>query len=953
MKTQISREGFRADKRYAGVYQQQGRMIIDRDWNELVDILKSRVDEALIDVIGIGSPKGGEVTIQMAGGAPRLLPGRVYAGGLAGYVESVPDVSWPYGLNQQKGFPSAPPLPPAGTAYKIYADLWERPVVSLEDKDLRDPALHGADTCTRTQVMAQIKTCAVALDPRSLPSSGHGLLTLRFPAAGGQLGSDPCDPKVAEVDPVGGDFLFRLEVHDVRWPAGGDPDLPERVVVKWSRENGAEQYEFEEAPDWFAAGPWIYELYTVESEQHLGYHVPVLANNQSWEPKRGTLAATMPPTASKGTLVRRWDGYLVFVQSGGLWSVSSAEGETPDVTAPGATVTFETATHGEITRAVARVGLSDLEFLLEVDGAVFVPGDYWSAPVRRAHYQAGGELLKEAFPSGIYHRYVPLAEVQANGQLRALTAAEQRRLAFPRLTDLEAADMGYTTSCGSGLFNASHDTVKKALDRLCEIGAQHVSYTMPDDTSVYEGKNPQTVAQALDLLADVRAEQIAYKPEQFPAIEEVRSALDELFGRSSSGGNYVTVGNGGQFQTIELALEALEEETSDIALALMPGDHDLGGISIGSKGKSLHLSIVGLGGASRLHLNALSDTSVSGLASFRLERVHLISQNKTLDVSGCHEAILADNVLESSNLEGKHLIHVAQNDRLVIRGNHIDVQWAAQDPFFENILQLEQFENLRDLFSVSLTEFRQRVQILTQAILSSSQREAIGRGILDRAEDNTGVPKPIRDACRPIGQAILDDGGKVARRFEDLRYLLYIRNPGTGVVIGPLNGPTIVEGNQGTGLIGLLGRPGSVTHFPNGFYAAAQAGRFPFQSASYSLEIRNNMLAGVRAGETLVTDLTTAINTGASRPIPFWYEHIDVAGNVFDQGDNHFIAPEVTLTGNNFRVRNSSVAGWTIGTAGLYTSNRTNNSGSRLNNGIAPAQIVESANLRLAVRSVP
>lgn len=955
MKTQISQDGFRPDRRYTGVYQQQGRMITDRDWNELVDILKTRVDDALVDVIGTGSPKGRSIKIQVTGGAPRLFPGYVYAGGLAGFVEPAPDVTtFPFGLQQQKGFPSAPPPPPAQATYKIYADLWERPVGALEDEDLRDPALHGADTCTRTQVMTQIKTCPAAQDPQLFPSAGDGRLTLRFPEAGGQTGPDPCDPLTQEVDPVGGDFLFRLEVHDVRWPANTDPDQPERVVLKWSRENGAEQHAFKKAElDWFSAGPWAYELYSVTSEQHLGYHVPVLGN-QSWEPRRGRLFPAFPQEEPDGDLIRRWDGYLVLVQSGGLWAVSNEEGETADVTAPGATVTFGTAHHGEITRQVAQIALADLEIHLELFG-IFIPGDYWTAPVRRAAYQPGGELLKEAFPNGIYHRYVPLVEVQTNGVIVKPTTAQQRRMAFPRLTDLDAGDLGYTTDCGSGLFNNNHDTVKKALDRLCEIAALHVSYTRPQggDTSIFRGHNPLTVAQALDLLADVKADDILYTNEQFPSVQHVQGALDELFSRPASGGNYVTVGNGGQYQTIALALEALQDDTLDIALALMPGDHDFGGIGFGGEEKPYHLSIVGLGGATRLHLNSLADTSVKDVASFRLERVKLISQDRSLEVSGCHEVILADNVLESSHLAGgRHFIRLSENKRLVIRGNHIDVQWEVPDPFYEHILELNEFDDILDLFSVNLTEFRERAQGVADGILSSSDRIAIGQGIIDRATDDTTPPTVVREACIAVGQAILDDERNIARRLEDLRFLLYNRKPGCGIVLGPLNGPTIIEGNQGTGLIGLLGVPTGNADFlsiRDAFLAAAREGRFPLVNPRHSLQIRNNALSGVRIGENVVNEIIAAATSGGLRPIPYWYRQIEVSGNVFEHGVCHFAGEEVTINGNNFSALGANASIWTIGSAGLYTSNRATLSFSRILSGIALNSVVQGLNLRINV----
>jgi hypothetical protein len=130
--------------------------------------------------------------------------------------------------------------------------------------------------------------------------------------------------------------------------------------------------------------------------------------------------------------------------------------------------------------------------------------------VRRATYQAGKELLKNASSSGIVHRYVTLAEVLTTNQLKPRTAQEQRKLAFPRLTELDAGDMGYSTTCTSGLYDATHDTVKKALDRLCAINGVHVGYTKPGDTSVYKGNNPTTVKGALDLLANVTSDDIGY-----------------------------------------------------------------------------------------------------------------------------------------------------------------------------------------------------------------------------------------------------------------------------------------------------------------------------------------------------------------------------------------------------------------------------------------------------------
>ena len=145
MKTEISRDGFNAGKRYSGVYQQQGRMIIDRDWNELMDVVKARLDAALFDVLGSGSPRGNGVQVQKdkPQSAVRLRPGSIYVDGVAARVAPGPGA--PAGptiaFDQQAGFPTPTALPGANQTYTLYADVWERAVTSLEDPDLLDPPL--------------------------------------------------------------------------------------------------------------------------------------------------------------------------------------------------------------------------------------------------------------------------------------------------------------------------------------------------------------------------------------------------------------------------------------------------------------------------------------------------------------------------------------------------------------------------------------------------------------------------------------------------------------------------------------------------------------------------------------------------------------------------------------------------------------------------------------------
>lgn len=247
MKTQLSRHSFDADRRYSGVYQQMGRMFTDADWNELSDLTKQRLADVLTDVIGSGTPRGRglveRVELEGGGQSANLHWGYAYVDGIIAQVRpnaeaatASPDsVDFVYG--QQADFPSPPPQPESD--HILYLDVWERTVVVLEDRGLLDPGLQGADTCTRTQTMAQVKWCDPTVDPEDPvvnPPIGEAELTLELREASTE--PDPCDPCADEIalqDKVG-NYLFRVEVHDVVYDDAG---LPERVTLKWSSENGA------------------------------------------------------------------------------------------------------------------------------------------------------------------------------------------------------------------------------------------------------------------------------------------------------------------------------------------------------------------------------------------------------------------------------------------------------------------------------------------------------------------------------------------------------------------------------------------------------------------------------------------------------------------------------------------------------------------------------------------
>ncbi len=484
MKIQASRDSHRTDRRYAGVYQQQGRMITDADWNELMDIVIERRREALGDVIQNGVPRDGGLTIDsVLTSGVHIHPGHLYAGGTLARLPGNHSDAISY--LQQPDFPHAPDLPSA--AYKLYADVWDRPLTSLEDSNVRDAALHGADTCARTQTVVQIKWCDAGLDPEKPadnPTRGDAHLSLTLRRA--QAVVDPCDPCAAQElgdDPSQvGNYLFRVEVHDVEWSA-----VTKQVTgltLKWSSENGAEQYALGAVPQGFRGQHWAYELFNDDTERHLGVQLGAGDNF----PRRGSLSAPYPGEEQTGPYqyVRRWDGFALLTRTGTRWGVEGTDrgGSLRE------SVTL--ANDGDVTLGdVVSCNLHNLTLSLELKDRVFVAGDYWTAPVREAVHRLEehkDEVLKDAPPTGIVHHYLTLGLVTVeNGgppkvaEPRDLVVpssdAVRRRLDFPSLTTLLARDVGFEKTC-VGLYGNA-ENVQEALKNLCDIDASDIAYTDP------------------------------------------------------------------------------------------------------------------------------------------------------------------------------------------------------------------------------------------------------------------------------------------------------------------------------------------------------------------------------------------------------------------------------------------------------------------------------------------
>ncbi|MDP2106687.1 MAG: hypothetical protein Q8J76_11890, partial [Desulfobulbaceae bacterium] len=287
------------------------------------------------------------------------------------------------------------------------------------------------------------------------PTSGNAPLTLALWRASSAV--DPCDPCAAEVDLDArvGNYLFRVEVHQVQHNIDGSLQL----TVKWSSENGAEQHRFDQLPPGFKQGNWVYEFFNLSCEENLGVHLA-----KGFIPSRGQLSTTLPSVAPSGNpWVRRWDGCCVLnCSSGGAWSFGSGS-DKGVLLATG----LDSESHGYVAvGANLELNLAAMAFSLGLSTHQFVAGDYWLAEVREATHAPGSTLLNGVPPQGVKHHYLVLAELDSAGVVQVSgDDADRRRMEFPPLSDLWAKDVGYDPEeCGE----SPAQNVQQALDWLCQ-----------------------------------------------------------------------------------------------------------------------------------------------------------------------------------------------------------------------------------------------------------------------------------------------------------------------------------------------------------------------------------------------------------------------------------------------------------------------------------------------------
>ncbi|MET0646941.1 MAG: DUF6519 domain-containing protein [Pyrinomonadaceae bacterium] len=271
MKGDFSRQTFARRNHYSGVRMQQGRVQLDADWNEQADITAHRARVTTRDIIGgCGGPLKNAAfkvrplprrlepprpepedrpVIDPSGVTPIRLPRRVvtnvgdfFLGAGRYYVDGILcENEREVRYSEQPDFPEATTLGDAPfddeALYLLYLDVWERHLTALDAPHIRETALGGPDTATRTKTVWQAKlwkvpraggvVCPDVFGAFMRTEVGRNTGLLNASSVPEDPGSNPCI-----VPPSAGyrgleNLLYRVEVHaggpaaDVSTNAGG------------------------------------------------------------------------------------------------------------------------------------------------------------------------------------------------------------------------------------------------------------------------------------------------------------------------------------------------------------------------------------------------------------------------------------------------------------------------------------------------------------------------------------------------------------------------------------------------------------------------------------------------------------------------------------------------------------------------------------------------------------
>lgn len=451
MKGDFSRLFSNSGDNYNQVLLQQGRVLLDSDFNAFASFSADRMRQLGRDIFG---PHAGPVDANKETGFFIKPVGNKFQVGAGSYYVD--------GLRVENTAPALrDPVQDlkmdSGVLYLLYLDVWQRHVTWLDNDDLSEPALGGPDTATRVQVAWKLRTFNLNDEesphkitdwdewlkenlqrwPRGANTGRPQILPQLRAWTDPQPGEDDV-PCVA--DPAGGfrgleNQLYRVEIHTGRGDDGSPP------TFKWSRENGSVAAPWlktdgndlvvegiHDTARGFSAGQWV-ELTSLENEESgqpgvMAQLIKVDGLRLTIDP--GSQSGPLPtPVQMKHPVVRRWD--------------QRENRNDKGVFKNGVLVLDETRDSYPLESGI-NIAFPALSANMKDSRVLYQPGDYWLIPGRPAIADiiwpkdptaTAAERYLALEPFGVEHNYAPLALVQVDADTPSVQGKSLQRKYTP------------------------------------------------------------------------------------------------------------------------------------------------------------------------------------------------------------------------------------------------------------------------------------------------------------------------------------------------------------------------------------------------------------------------------------------------------------------------------------------------------------------------------------------
>ncbi|UCC57833.1 MAG: hypothetical protein JSW14_05545 [Candidatus Bathyarchaeum sp.] len=392
---------------FVGVLHQQGRVLLDRDWNDQIYIVTNWQVQAARDIIGAGVAAIPEIEFQnfkiqeetisideeSEGISFNITPGRLWADGFLLYLEDQKGVKQKRIALKHQLFKHSED----SSRYAILLEVWQESINGFQmPNDLIEPALGGVDTTQRLQTAFTFRslklrskandTCEDIRDHiKKILDAKKSTLTVTFESTGGGHHESPMEEWSGYTGLE--HALYRIEVADT------DKGSPHNLF-KWSRCNGGLVGRGKKDGDTIKI--------TANRQAILGsgstkFYLEIIKHNEKygfWGPTYGATVELTPENdlEVKGTpyLTKEVSNGDVFFR---LWDGIFPVSDDLTLLENGICLQFDTLNWGNMR-----------------------PGDYWTFPVRATSIPLveSVELPKAKEPDGVNYHLVPFAIISRN-----------------------------------------------------------------------------------------------------------------------------------------------------------------------------------------------------------------------------------------------------------------------------------------------------------------------------------------------------------------------------------------------------------------------------------------------------------------------------------------------------------------------------------------------------------